>query len=194
MSLGGSSGVVTPRPAACCPQQDGATDVSWPQRGGLGHGDGAGGSVRVEVGLCCRLSPVHPAPGGDRGGSACSDGTPGVCVRVCGGTSSCRASIRGAALLLWAWGPAMSCSPLPGWWGAPCPAAMPGTLGCAVLGGTGDPGLSQARVDGGEEGRPDTGVGTKRHRCAGDQPCSGHPWVLLAPGLRVGRGIGSRTR
>lgn len=80
-------------------------------RGGLGHGDGAGGLLQVEVGQCCR---VHPAQRGDGEGSVCSDGAPRARVCMHGGTNSCRASIRGAAPLLWAWGPAMSCIPLPG--------------------------------------------------------------------------------
>lgn len=119
--------------------------VSWPHVGW----DGVVLGTVMGLGAQCRyVSTVNvtgaSSPSGDGEGSACSDGALLAHMCMCGGTNSCRTSMCGAAPLLWAWGPVMSCIPLTSWPDAPCPAAVPCTLGRAVLGERRGPGLNQA--------------------------------------------------
>lgn len=130
------------------------------------------------------------SPSRDAEGSVCSNGALLAHVCMCAGSHSCTASMCGAVLCS---GLGHVLHPLTACQVAPCPIAVPCTSGCAVLGECRGPGLSQAQVlpECKKDHRSATAVvsGTARHRCAGQgdchvPPCSRHPWVVLALGLR----------
>lgn len=140
MSSGYSSGVMAPSPTARHPQQDGVTDVSWPHvvwdRVGLDTAMGLGarcGWRRISAARYHRC--IQHQEGMERGVCAVTE-PPHACMYVHGGTNSRRASLCGAAPLLWAWVCSNVLYPPPGLAGCSVPCSHTWNLGVCCARGT----------------------------------------------------------